>query len=99
MDKMQRLREDYGKPMIVTSWYRSPKYNSMVSTTGKFGPHTTGRAVDINVYGKDAYDLLHLALLHGFTGVGLKQNGPLESRFIHLDDLTEGTRPWIWSYP
>ena len=84
MDKLVGLRMLYGKPMVVTSGYRSPAYNQAVSTTGNDGPHTTGRAVDISISRTEAYKLLKLALEHGFTGIGIKQHS--ESRFLHLAD-------------
>ena len=31
-----------------------------------------------------------------FTGIGINQKGT--SRFIHLDNITDGVRPTIWSY-
>lgn len=100
LDLLERLREAYRRPMVVTSGYRSPSYNATVSTTGPSGPHTTGRAVDVAAQGTDAYELLWGALACGFTGIGVKQNGA--SRFLHLDNLTRADnfpRPWIWSYP
>lgn len=98
MDKLQALRIEYGKPMVVSSGYRSPDYNSAVSDTGVDGPHTTGRAVDVLVRGSDAVQLLGLALRHGFTGVGVSQKG--NSRFLHLDmaPADKYPRPMIWSY-
>ncbi len=99
MDRLQALRVAYGRPMVITSGYRSPDYNVRVSSTGPGGPHTTGRAVDVAVRGADALELLQLALSHGFTGIGVQQKG--QDRFIHLDDLdarTDRPRPWIWSY-
>lgn len=100
MDRLQRLRTAFGKPMPITSGYRTPEYNSAVSRTGRDGPHTHARAVDVAVSGGDALDLVRLALAHGFTGIGIKQHGPHAGRFIHLDDLTapEHPRPRIWSY-
>lgn len=100
LDRLQRLRDDYGRQMKITSGYRCSQYNLQISSTGLTGPHTTGRAVDICVAKKDAYDLLHLALLHGFTGIGIKQTGPYDKRFIHLDDISDRTiRPTVWTYP
>lgn len=99
MDKLERLREAYGKPMIVTSGYRAPEYNEKVSKTGRSGPHTTGHAVDIGVSGEDALRLLQVAFMFGFSGYGIKQIG--NARFIHLDDLPNSPgcpRPHIWSY-
>jgi hypothetical protein len=100
LDRMQALRSTYGKPLAVSSWYRSPEHNVRVSNTGPNGPHTTGRAVDLKVVGADALLLFRLALNLNFTGVGVKQHG--EGRFLHLDDLSSpgfsGPRPWLWSY-
>lgn len=99
MDRLQRLRIAFKKPIVVNSAYRCSKHNAAVSSTGPTGPHTTGRAVDIKVNGQDAYDLVKLALSLGFTGVGISQKGDWGSRFVHLDDIPDNeTRPRIWSY-
>jgi len=99
MDRLQALRNAYGRPMVITSGYRTPDENARISSTGQDGPHTTGRAVDIAVAGADAHDLLRLALVYEFKGVGVHQKGG--GRFLHLDDLTETDgfpRPRVWSY-
>lgn len=101
MKKLIALREHLEFPFIVSSAYRCPKHNEKVGATGKQGPHTTGRAIDIKVSGVQAYKLLQYAAQFGFTGIGVKQVGPHNSRFIHLDDLahTDGfPRPGMWSY-
>ena len=100
LDKLQFLRNTVGIPLVLTSWYRDPAYNNAVSTTGTKGPHTTGRAVDIAIFGSAAYNILEHVSPCGFTGVGIKQTG--NGRFIHLDDLGPedgfANRPWLWSY-
>lgn len=96
IDALDDLRHEYGKPMPVSSGYRCPEHNNNVSSTGLNGPHTTGQAADIAVLGGDARELLGLAIAHGFTGIGVQQKG--NGRFIHLDTLTDGNRPWMWSY-
>ena len=100
MSILDTLRHDLGFPFIITSGYRCPNHNSVVSSTGATGPHTTGKAIDIGVYGDDAYKLVTAAQDYGITGIGIKQNGSYQSRFIHLDILSrpEQPRPWIWSY-
>lgn len=95
MERVETLRVAFGKPMRVTSAARCPDHNDRVSGTGRTGPHTTGRAIDLGVRGQDAFEVVRLALMLGFTGIGVAQKGA--SRFIHLDDLTAG-RPTIWSY-
>jgi len=95
LDKLQAIRDVAG-PMVITSGYRSPSYNARVSKTGTTGPHTTGRAVDVAVRGIEAFQVVQQAFEKGMTGIGINQKG--KARFIHLDDLTDGPRPRIWSY-
>jgi len=100
MAKVERLREAWGKPMVVTSGARCPKWNAVVSKTGEAGPHTTGRAIDFAVDRGEAYRLLALAFSLGlFTGIGVNQKGG--GRFLHFDDLPDAPgqpRPTLWSY-
>lgn len=98
MAKLETLRIMYDKPIIPTSAYRCPKHNSEVSTTGRDGPHVTGMAIDIPCSGKEAHAILGLSMYLGFKGIGIKQHGPHESRFIHLDMVESNLRPWVWSY-
>ena len=57
-------------------------------------PHTSGRAVDLLLHGKDAFDFLHLVMQSRLmTGIGFSQRGRNQSaRFIHLDDLESSSR-------
>lgn len=93
--KIDALRRDVGFALPVSSGYRCPEHNARVSSTGRTGPHTTGRAVDFAVQGEQAHILILVALKSGFTGLGVQQKGG--GRFIHLDDLSTG-RPTVWSY-
>jgi len=99
MERIEKLRIQFGKPMAVTSGARCPEYNASVSKTGGKGPHTTGRAIDLGVSRGEAWTVLRLAMIAGFTGIGVAQRG--HGRFLHLDDLgnDEGQpRPTVWSY-
>jgi len=98
MKKIEALREELGFPFIVTSGYRCTKHPIEIEKY-TVGAHTTGRAIDVSVYGENAYKLLRGALKAGFTGIGVNQKG--DSRFIHIDDIEESPerpRPWVWSY-
>jgi uncharacterized protein YcbK (DUF882 family) len=100
LERLDTLRLAYGRPLLLTSAYRCPDHNARVAATGRAGPHTTGRAVDVRVGGVHAVMLLHLALGLGFSGIGVYQQGEMGSRFLHLDDLTATVgqpRPWVWS--
>ena len=98
MDRLQQIRNGHARPMRVTSGFRCPDYNERISSTGRTGPHTTGRAADIAVSGESAYHLLGSAYALDMRGIGLKQHGPPLGRYMHLDDLGGRIRPRIWTY-
>jgi zinc D-Ala-D-Ala carboxypeptidase len=96
MEKLQELRNLYGKPMSITSAYRCPQHPVEKSKSAP-GAHALGLAADVAVQGADAHKLLSLAFQVGFAGVGVQQKG--SGRFIHLDVAkTELPRPTVWSY-
>lgn len=92
MVRLQRLRTAFGKPMVISSGYRSPTH-SIEAKKDEPGTHAQGIACDIAIDRGDAVRLLHLALEAGFTGIGIQQKG--SGRFIHLDTREH---PTIWSY-
>ena len=102
MRALEMLREVVAFPMPVTSGFRCPAHDAAVGGSERkgAGPHTTGKAADILVSGERAYRLVRAALELGFRGIGLKQRGPQEGRFVHLDMLgkEEAARPRIWTY-
>jgi uncharacterized protein YcbK (DUF882 family) len=51
LKKLDDLRSRVDFPFFVTSGFRCPSYNERISSTGRTGPHTTGRAVDLQLYG------------------------------------------------
>ena len=104
MDKVQRLRDAVG-PLSISSGYRSPTHSveqAKVDRGKPLGTHTLGRAIDLNECFEKAFVIVARAEEAGFTGIGIKQHGPVDDRFIHLDDLGQGEfvgmRPTIWSY-
>jgi uncharacterized protein YcbK (DUF882 family) len=99
MSKLQSLRTAYGKPMKITSGFRDFTHPIEAKKSRKNGAHPTGKACDISISRKEAYQLLKLAVELGFTGIGFKQKG--SGRFIHLDTIEDNDlqpRPSIWSY-
>ena len=99
MNKLIKIREELDRPMMLSSAYRHPAHNSAINGA-KDSPHVYGRAVDILCIGNIAYKILGLAIKHDMTGIGVSQRGNHDSRFIHLDNMSEHThpRPWVWSY-
>lgn len=96
VDRLDRLREVVGFPIVINSGYRCEQYNRDIGATQT---HSSGQAVDIGCSHKKALLIVEAALSIGFTGIGVNQRG--NSRFIHLDDLPEAEgqpRPHIWSY-
>ena len=98
---LEPIREEFGRPMRISSGYRSPEHSA--ERNKKFGPgaHSHGLAVDILVHGDTAKELVKIALDQGVMGLGLKQHGPHEKRFVHMDwwkgDINH-PRPWIFTY-
>lgn len=98
MDKLDELREAYGKPMRITSGYRCPDH-PIEARKSKPGAHSSAKAADIGVDRADAHEILRLAFTLGFKRIGVQQKG--SGRFIHLDTATAEDgfpEPTVWSY-
>lgn len=100
---LDKLRRGCGFPFAISSGFRCP--NHPVEKRKKTpGAHSVGEASDILVFGAQAVKLVRNALAMGvFTGVGINQRGPVETRFVHLDtmfneQLKGVLRPTMWSY-
>lgn len=98
LDRLERLRELWGKPLMLSSAYRSAAHNAAIGG----GPaHRTGEAFDIRIAGVAAWDLLRLVSAEGWTGIGVSQAGVPAQRFLHIDLCDPGPglpRPALWSY-
>jgi uncharacterized protein YcbK (DUF882 family) len=92
--RVQALRTRYGKPIRISSGYRS-KRHSIEAKKPQPGIHTKGLACDIACHADDAYEIVRLAYELGFTGIGVSQSKG-KARFIHLD--LRKTVPIIYSY-
>ena len=83
------LREKYGKPIIISSGFRTKEYNSKIGGA-KNSWHLRGRAVDIPCTSlSDRFNLVKYALEIGFTGI------EIADKHIHLD--TRDTTPVIFT--
>lgn len=89
---LNRVREAYGKPMVVTSGYRCKKRNKKVGGKPN-SAHRRGTAADIKCdNSKDRYLLLLLAYEAGFKRIGIS------SEFLHLDVDGELPIEVLWTY-
>ena len=87
MDKLQALRTLLGKPIRITSAFRSAAHNKKVGGA-KGSMHLEARAFDVQMAGHDPAQFEAAARKVGFTGFGFYK----ESNFIHID--TGQIRTW-----
>lgn len=87
MDKLERMRDILGKPIIVNSAYRTPDYNLKVGGVPD-SEHTKGTAGDLSTLNHNPMAMIRAAVEAGFTGFG---HYPKKS-FLHVD--TGRARKW-----
>lgn len=92
MDKLQRLRDRLGVPLIITSAYRSPEHNRAVGGA-KNSYHMRGVAFDIRMDNHDPHEFEAAARAVGFTGFGYY----VKNGFMHID--TGPARVWGKPWP
>lgn len=87
LDALQTLRDEIGRPFVITSGHRCAQWNAAVGGAPNSRHKTI--AVDISLTGHDRFALRDAAKRIGFTGVGLGKT------FIHLDRRVRSAR---WYY-
>ena len=92
LDKLQALRDRLGKPLIITSAYRSPAHNKKVGGA-KNSRHMKGDAFDVRMDNHDPHEFEAAARAVGFTGFGYYPR----SGFMHID--TGPARSWGQPWP
>ncbi len=96
VEKLQKVRDEYSKPINVNSGYRCPEHNAAVK--GKIGSaHMSGLAVDIfpSLLTLDELDELYEICYNNFDNIGDGRN----KNFIHVDvreAKKTGKRHWIY---
>ena len=100
LEKLQALRDEWGKPIRLSSAYRSAE--NPRERTKKTGPGyhhgvngNGGQAFDVLIAGEDVPPFIALAIKHGFKGIGVNQKGEWNQRFIHIDTRDKFA---CWSY-
>lgn len=82
INSIQKIREHYGKPITITSGYRSKSYNESIGGASK-SQHITGNAIDFKITGIKIVDIQNYIKENwkelGITGLGIYDN------FTHID--------------
>ena len=89
---IDRARALYGKPIVVTSGFRTESHNEKVGGV-KSSSHLKGLAIDVAcVRSKDRFKMLTALLEVGFNRIGIA------STFIHVDVDKNKSQNVIWTY-
>ena len=80
VEVLQKIREHFGKPVTITSAYRTPSHNSKEGGTF-YSQHLYGKAADIKVQGISPSKVADYAktILKNYGGIGIY------SSFTHID--------------
>lgn len=93
---LQCIREHFGKPLHITSGYRTAAHNAAVGGS-KSSQHLLGRAADIQVAGVSVEDVAAYAesLLPGWGGVGrYPVKAGRTKGWVHVDTRPNKSR-WV----
>jgi len=81
--KLQMIRKIFGKPIMITSWYRPKKYNELIGGA-TMSQHILGRAVDFNVQGMTA-DQVRSILSLKLSDLNIRMENLPGSNWVHID--------------
>jgi len=92
IDKLQKVRDAFGSPLIITSAYRCKAHQERLRASGILtavgkSTHEMGIAVDISVQASKMAKLLTILEEH-FEAIGIARN------FYHVDLRDEKKRRW-----
>ena len=89
---IDKARALYGKPIVVTSGFRTESHNKNVGGVAS-SSHLKGLAIDVAcVRSKDRFKMLTALLEVGFNRIGIA------STFIHIDVDKNKSQNVIWTY-
>ena len=93
---LQCIREHFGKPVVITSGYRTAAHNAVVGGA-KSSQHLLGRAADIRVPGVSVEDVAAYAesLMPDWGGVGrYPVKAGRATGWVHVDTRANKSR-WV----
>tara|TARA_R100000655_G_C3000062_1_gene194250 strand:+ start:6469 stop:6831 length:363 start_codon:yes stop_codon:yes gene_type:complete len=90
---LDKIREDFGKPIVINSGYRTANYNDKVLGARVGSSHKKGLAVDIRCTNSgDRVSLLNAIYKHNIRRVGIAKS------FLHIDiDNGKGYACWLYN--
>ena len=92
LDMIDKAREIYGKPIRVTSGYRTEDHNRKVGGVDS-SSHLKGLAIDVAcVRSNDRFEMLTALIEVGFNRIGVA------GTFIHVDIDKGKSQNVIWTY-
>ena len=92
LNMIDEAREIYGKPIHVTSGYRTEAHNRKVGGVDS-SSHLKGLAIDVACVRSDnRFKMLNALLEVGFNRIGVA------STFIHVDIDKDKSQNVIWTY-
>jgi uncharacterized protein YcbK (DUF882 family) len=92
LNMIDEAREIYGKPIRVTSGYRTEAHNRKVGGVDS-SSHLKGLAIDVAcVRSDDRFKMLNALLEVGFNRIGIA------GTFIHIDIDKNKSQNVIWTY-
>lgn len=93
LERLDKVREEFGEPIIITSGYRSPEHNAKIGGS-KSSQHCLGKACDFKPkkFTKENLDKLYLICEKYFKAVGDGRH----RGFIHVDIRDDKIRRWTY---
>ena len=89
---LESVREQLGKPVVITSGYRTPAHNQQIGGKPN-SSHLKGLAADIACKdSKYRFELVRELMEHGIDRIGIGDT------FIHIDIDDDKSPDVIWTY-
>ena len=94
LELLDEMRAIYGKPIVITSGYRTPQHNaSLGKNASKDSSHLKGLAVDIAIADSNQrYQIIRIAMLLGIKRIGTGKG------FVHIDIDGDKAQNVNWIY-